>query len=368
MEKYIYIDDEEVKGLKTISRGFVDTGLISIEIIDLSVFNSFEKLGEDLKKRWDEFDGILLDLRLNGEGVNSQNYTATTLAQFLRSFCADEERSAKPIVLWSTDFIQHTHYSEDFTSHDLFDYVFEKSEKTNWDDVSAKMESLAQGYKFINSYEDKDWSGVLNRKLSGLLESIFSQYEVGFSSCATIASLILGKIMSNPGILVNEAIMASRLGIDRTQSHDWGKVLDIFKDAKYMGVFNEMGEYYWSDKVIEVYKNVTKGARLASLLAADRVDLLKKNTGIEKIVASSPIPFAESTMFWTVDEKTNAPLDPLDGFVLKETMPLANWQEPRYVSFNTINEGLVELKQLLPAEKLRYVVQLEDLKNDGEEK
>lgn len=101
MIKYIYIDDENDLTTQAIKDGLNDVHIISVE---LETPQAFEAQSQDLIKRLNEFDGIILDLRLDDNPKSKAQYTAPPLAQALRSNSSlDLANVDCPIVLCSTD-------------------------------------------------------------------------------------------------------------------------------------------------------------------------------------------------------------------------------------------------------------------------
>ena len=128
--KYIYIDDENDGSITSLINGFNDTGLIEVHQLSIEKGLSFSVLESLIKSKItdENYDGLLIDLRLDGEGPNQLEYSAISISSELRSVCARNELKSFPIILCSTlDKIKET-YKSDKTSHDLFDYTFRKSE------------------------------------------------------------------------------------------------------------------------------------------------------------------------------------------------------------------------------------------------
>ena len=360
MKKYLYIDDEDQASLEIFAKGFNQYKLIELEILDLSCYNSFEKIISEIIRRWNEIDGCLLDLRLNGSGRNRQVFSATTLAQFLRSYTVESEIDAKPIVLCSTDF-DTAHYVNDFTSQDLFDYTFDKSETIDIKKISEILANLSEGYKVLNSYTDATWHSALNRFDGAFDYMPFSQILVTKKNVNQFTKFLLSQVMPFSGILINEDVLAARLGIDKEKSKAWNDVVKIFNSAEYKGVFSGLERYFWSDLFEERFRTLTKKNGLASLRAIDRVRCLQECVGFLEIVPAQPLEYAESSMFWTICEATRKPLDALEGYILKEKEPLAPWQEPHYVSFYALNQEKIDKRELLDEEREHYECDLDDM-------
>ena len=150
----------------------------------------------------------------------------------------------------------------------------------------------------------------------------------------------LKEVIRKPGPLVQEKLLAARLGVDIERSIDWGDLISkFFGESKYTGVFSDAWDRWWMDLVLERFKLLT-GKRLASLNAQQRVSSLIDATNLKKITPAEPIDKSVSSTFWTICEYFKKPLDPLEGFkihYIKEPKP---WQDQMYLSFEAAAERL----------------------------
>lgn len=349
--KYLYIDDENDESIDSLINGFNDLKEIYVERMPISKGLNFSDLKDSILDRIksNKFQGLLIDLRLDGTGPDHLEYSAISISSELRSIAARNETPSFPIVLCSTiDKIRET-YNADKTSQDLFDYTFKKSDDPNYPKFSRKLLSLVRGYQYLNDgvgnleliYGRKD----LNSLDARIFEKFLDQETVPYDYCHfTIKTLFH---CTNP--LIKETILASRLGIDIQESNQsWIKLRDsIFIEAKYKGLFYDGWDRWWSDVIIRIFKDIT-GEKLSFLNADERVVLLTKNTGIEGLVAAKPIKHNVSSEFWTICEAYKKPLDPLEGFRIQTSMALKPWQEPKYLSLDAILEQVGAEKNLKP--------------------
>jgi hypothetical protein len=347
--KYIYIDDESPDALKSIVNGFNDIDLIDVELLDLTKTKSFDQLkGTILEKNP---DGLIIDLRLDGEGPNRLNFPATTLAQDLRTMAASGSTRSIPIILCSTSAKMRSTYDVDKSSHDLFDYKFEKSLTPEWLKFSKKLQSLSCSYNWL-SERTRSIDEILNRNDLQLLDSrIFERFadkEVQ-NQVNDIAQFVIKELFHHPGVLIKENVLAARYGIDIEKSSEgWAKIkIDLLNPCKYSGVFSDGWERWWADNTESIFSKITGGLRLQELNAIQRIDKLRK-IGFENLVPASPLPYCKSTEFWTICEAYKKPLDPLEGFKIYETDEPKPWQEPKYISFGAELERKGRDKGLRP--------------------
>ncbi|MFA8300550.1 MAG: hypothetical protein ACEPOV_10340 [Hyphomicrobiales bacterium] len=358
--KYLYIDDENPESLESIVNGLNDTEEIDVELVDLANYNSFELLKTYIKDQ--KPDGLIIDLRLDGEGPNRLDFTATTLAQDLRTLAASDELSSFPMILCSTSSKMRKTYDVDKASHDLFDYKFEKSDSPNWTKFSNKLKSIAIAYKALE--ENKDLEKVIGRTDWQHFDSrIFEKFTDTEQKQSTndIAQFVIKELFHHPGILIKEKTLAARLGVDtNASSEEWERLKkEILVDCKFTGFFGDGWERWWFDKVATLFQDKFEGKKLQDLNATQRVDLL--NCLGFALVAAKPIEtYCKSDEFWTVCEYYKTPLDPLEGFKIYESVDIKPWQEFKYLSFTAALErkGIDKGLRPHPSEKQR----IDDLK------
>lgn len=358
--KYLYIDDENDGSIESLINGFNDLKEIYVERMPITKGLSFSDLKDSIldKIKNNKFQGLLIDLRLDGTGPDHLEYSAISISSELRSITARKETPSFPIVLCSTiDKIRET-YNADKTSQDLFDYTFKKAENPNYPKFSRKLLSLVRGYQSLNAgdncleliYGRKDLNTLDSRIFDRFLDQETITYDHSHFTIKTLFHC------TNP--LLKEAILASRLGIDIHESNEsWINLRDsIFIDAKYQGLFSDGWDRWWSDIIIQIFKKIT-GEKLSFLNADERVALLVKNTGINGLIPAKPIKHNVSSEFWTICEAYKKPLDPLEGFRIQTSMELKPWQEPKYLSLDAILEQVGVDRNLKPhhSENVRIV-------------
>jgi hypothetical protein len=346
--KYLFIDDEKDLSTEAITDGFNDTGIITV------IYHRAENFKDQLiyfDKELIKYDGLIIDLRLDGNLSQNLRYTAVSLAQEIRTKAATKKGYIDvPIILCSTDQKIKALYEKDQTSHDLFDYHILKEASPNWREHSLKLKTIAAGYKTIKRL-GFNLEKIFGRDISKLDQRILGKFlDKNIFPVHALAGHIIKEIIEQPGPLINDLYLASRLGIDIKKSTDWEKLINQhFNDAKYTGVFSTGWDRWWADCVIEIFNRLT-GQRLSTLKAIDRVTLLKEKTKLNKLTAATPIDNSVSTNFWTICEYYKKPLDPMEGFKVFSYKELRPWQDERYLSF----EAAAERKgKIHPTEKAR---------------
>lgn len=375
--KFKYLDDEE--------RDLVEPFALALSNKELGVVVEFEN-PKEYSEQMDElkqggFDGLILDWRLDLIPVidgKSVKYRASTIAQEMRSIASEKHELEIPIVLLSTfDKLQQS-YERDETSHDLFDRIYIK-EKVGEEaqSISAELCALVNGYHRIIAARN---SRVPLYQLLGLQEQYANVLDVRMQEifpeddpkpAHKYALFILKELIDVSGPLIDEFVMAARLGIDIEQSKDWEHLKgEVLSSCAYKGPFGEAWPRWWGillDQWWGTLEGVTEP--LPFLNAAIRVEILKKNTQLGALQAAKPFEQGYSSKFWTICQARKRPLDPMNGFMIqsREQYP---WQERQYVSKiaalhrEKFSEGL-KIHVLEKENYFDYVEEME-LREDGQ--
>lgn len=362
--KYIYIDDENDGSITSLINGFNDTGLIEVNQLSIQKGLSFSVLESLIKSkiRDENYDGLLIDLRLDGEGPNQLEYSAISISSELRTICARNELKSFPIILCSTlDKIKET-YKSDKTSHDLFDYTFRKSENPDYARFSKKLKALAEGYKEL-PFDSSSLDKIFQRDdLKNLDQRIFERfYNQDIIVPYDFAHFTVKTLFHSTNPLIKETILASRLGVNiEASGNQWNELLSKFEDCKFNGLFSDGWNRWWADSFNKKLKEIS-GTNFSFLKAEERVTILKVYFGVDGIIAATPIERNSSSEFWTICEATKQPLDPMEGIKVKLSHELKAWQEPKYISLYAILERLGTAKGIEP--HFSEIERINDLKN-----
>lgn len=375
---YIYLDDEDSQEVGPIIGDVTDlTKGLKIELLKPRPFaEQMEIFGQQ------EYDGILLDLRLDEYG-DKVGYRATSLAQEIRTRAAEGAMDV-PIVLWSTDARLDSSYNRDNTGHDLFDLKCVKgniSKDENYAlNIGRRMISLSGGYKQIskNQRDSQNRQGEALVRSLCLLPDFVSILDPrilmpflnnkDFIPAHELARFILCHLLEHPGPLIDIHWVAARLGISVPSSPDFVQVLDAMgATTLYSGVFNEGWQRWWATQIQEWWQNLEDcPGSLRAIPASARVKFLRKTLGIEGLVAAVPIKEQYSANFWTICQVTKLPLDPRDGFVLHSEFDHP-WQERLYISAVAAFNGGVRRAGLqldpLEIDRFRRLQQLQQKSN-----
>lgn len=330
--KFLYLDDESDSSTAAIADGLKIKDIIDVVPEEPKIFK--DEIA-DLKNRLKDFDGLILDLRLDGKKLDIA-YNAPAIAQELRMIAAEGGIKPIPIILCSTDAKMRATYEVEKICHEHFDYKFTKQDSPPWEKFARKLAALAKGYQYISDV-NFDIAKILKREdLLSLDPRVLETFN-GIEKPLPIydyASFVIKDLFHQPGVLIKEKLLAARLGVDISKSDDWQNLSQVFfSKSFYSGAFSDGWQRWWSDIVINIFKEASNGKRLSMLNAADRVKVLIEISGLKNLVAATPLEYNKSTNFWTVCEFYKTPLDPLEGFKIHTTIQPKTWQEDRYISF-----------------------------------
>ncbi len=367
MSTYLYLDDEPKAAVNAYIRA-VQTEVTGLTIRHAHPKPYHEEIDEIVSASKDaseinKLDGLILDLRLDllyqddDTTQDKANYRAATLAQEIRTRATEGDIPPFPIVLWSTNAKLRKSYDADDTSHNLFDL---KSVKADIEEpaqarrVAKQLLSLVTGYARISRLR-KSASTAPFEYLGFSAEPVFLDSRIYANLVSSpeplpaheYARFIIRELLESAGPLVNEWILAARLGIDLEKSPGFQEVVEkLFSNAAYNGPFGEGWPNWWFALVEDAWRTLPNcPGLLRSTPAEARVDLLKQVTGVTTIVAAAPALLSERATFWTICHATLRPLDPRDGYLI-DKQPKYQWQDREYVSFSAILNKEAESKKI----------------------
>lgn len=357
--KFLYIDDNQRSLSEGNIRALNETQIVAVEFYEALSWNH---IVDCLISNSGQYDGLLIDWKL---GITF-GHDAEVLATHIRVMVNDDLINFKdvPVVLCSANNKFREDFDKDTSSHVLFLSIYTKNEMANQAvKVATEMNSLAEAFDEVQSGENISTASLLTIpeeiKLDPRLdEEVDSLIEN--RSTHNLIRFILKEVVEKPGPLIDENILAARLGIDFKKSSDWSKLKDEYLSAfSYKGVLHEGWNRWWADGLENWWKSQIQIMSPQSRTAKQRVKLLIEKTGLLGLVNAEKQKLAAGTTFWTKCVITNLPLDILDGLrVIPETAHLP-WQDEQFVSpFGLLNFGPEGLKsngfRLHPFEKEKW--------------
>jgi hypothetical protein len=285
-----------------------------------------------------DIDGLVIELCFE----NNQAYRGTTVIRELRSYQNDRKIHLCPIVLLSTD--KNIITSLDETAKKLLDLVCSKenlqTQQQNTD-FCNRLKSLANGYKQLENITKISLDELLGIDTNYIDDRFISKLNYWVQAPAyLLAHFIKEELIEKQGLLIDEQVLAARLGINIANSSDWDKVKESLSTAKYKGVFSDGWQRWWMPLVDSWWKKTIKAdTYLRSTAATYRVKMIKEKLEFQNIQSAIKTEMAYSEEFWTVCKGTNRPLDTVDGLVIINQDNKYPWQDVEYISiYESINE------------------------------
>jgi hypothetical protein len=378
--KYLYIDDNSTNNDSSNSeeKGFL-SGLTTEQLTFdeySSIASKFDngkwKIREDLEKfiKDNTYQGILFDWNLTAASSEIANgETSIELASHIRQIISFDKEGNRyrikerikdiPLVLCSSkDDIAQRLSDEDKINFDLVEGRVEMIEKQSNEvllELSKSYETLNEEQRTIYStlnLSEADFQ-LLDVRFQNDFGSLFvgqkekfkdkNDIEIEYETFALphkIAQFLLREVIDYQGILVDEYVLAARLGVDIEESGDaWNKLKEILSPYKYTGIFGEAWERWWWFGVEKWWKQHFSGIGLRSSSASKRVEHITQVFSLQDLKASVKTEKSKSDLFWTACYYSKKPIDTIDGFTLAKDETVKAWQEKRYVSIDYVLES-----------------------------
>lgn len=356
--KYLYVDDND-NGSQSVQNFKVTN------VLDFEVIKPTEKR-KDIIMRLNDFDGLIVDQQLdekpNSAGLIS-DYLGSSLAADIRvlengKFITENKDVSIPIILFSAN--PNVPSSINVLGNELFDFTIFKSVssykefKLRIPKYQSRMISLVNGYKILKELPNEEKTVFDCLQIGDNLHKVDSRFldELHRRNKLTAhakASFILNELIIKQGILIDEDILAVRLGIDKNESKDnWNKVLDSLNEfgATYKGVFCEGWPRWWMPMVDEWWYQLEGNETYIRFYSAEkRAKLIEEKLNaklsekIQLVPAKAKSKFSVHTDYWTICDEFKEPLDIEDGLMRPNQENLYPWQDASYVSIQAAKEG-----------------------------
>lgn len=346
MITYLFLDDNDkvtrdgdVQLLNTISK--------TIEI-KTEYPLSWKQRSKSIFADLDQYDGIILDWELTNqseaakgsEEVEDVDFSAESLAEHLRINAAKKNIKDVPIIICSAD--NNKTFSNlknrELTSRDLFDLTSIKNDLfvKNVHNSESQLFDLATVYKLLqqNPFDLKEVLAIPKDELE-LLDIRFVDTIGNIAITNTTHDLVyflLQEFIQKEGLLISEAVVAARLGIDIERSgSSWDKIKNLLIEENicYKGFLSNGWSNYWAFKLNDWWKTISE-KDLRTTGASVRVQIINDKFRTALIPAER-IKFCSSEEFWTICKGTQRPLDPINGFMIGDYTSNP-WLEVEYVS------------------------------------
>ncbi|WHT39545.1 hypothetical protein QNH98_02255 [Myroides sp. mNGS23_01] len=226
---------------------------------------------------------------------------------------------------------------------DLFDKMYSKNKDLDQEKTKREFISFASAYQVVR--EDSSVENLMKKTKEENEELISLEAELEkFKTPHEFVYLINQYVIQSNGLLIDEELLAIRLGIDIEHSSSWEELKQIFLiEFKYNGILGDCYERWWQSELLNTWKKIV-GKSLLVMTAQEKVDAIKKVFGLSEIKALVLPKYHDYDTFWYKCRLSNTPLDPSDALRTIE-MPRYVWHEPSYISIAYIKSDERERKK-----------------------
>nr|WP_321496608.1 hypothetical protein [uncultured Methanolobus sp.] len=225
---------------------------------------NFELTVIDTPKSTNEYDSIKKlspqlilvdhDLSVPDEAGNVIGITGLTLITELKQYYYNI-----PIILFTKQSVFNEDSLKSFSSLlSIVDKVIYKSELFKPERNLEELHDFACSYQKLANIEGKiTWSGILklldapNDDIGSIKQSAPPELLKNNLSVTGIAKWVTEVLLPYPGILYDSLYMAAFLGISESAFLD-SSLQEYFSKAKYSGIFEKSGNYWWKSRIIDI--------------------------------------------------------------------------------------------------------------------
>lgn len=353
----LWVDDnmEAAKATAKLIELKADTPDLSIKI-EVKFPEDIEDLVAEISTK--NINALITDLRLN-EKTNQEGekveYRGNTLVEEIRQRVSEKNYGSNtyniisdmPVILISSHLYVKKQISYSRNEFILFDDRFLREDVTadnKLDYFTSCLISYCEGYENINNRKNKDialakyFFNLKEAQENWLHPDVYTYLNNAdnFPSYK-IAQFILRELLERPSDLVDEKILAARLGVDLEESKQtgaWEQLLEALKTYAYTGIFSRSHKRWWFSGIQDFWDEEME-ISLKGSTAEKRVDALKTKLGIENLVVAEAIDakyFTSDTRFWTICQYYQKPLSLSDAFTIYEEHLPHHWQSKYYLS------------------------------------
>lgn len=283
--------------------------------------------------------GILMDVDLSNEKGSQQS--GPGMAQDIRVAQQKQAVPGFPIVRFSLRNMVLKNIGRDSSSDDIFDLKIEKDGLSTPD---AKLAAQAKLIGVRQLYDALSVEGAELLKILGLTEDQWCQWgSTAFQSDFDIGDRVhlkagpLIRMLIHPGLLIDEVMLASRLGVDLQNSRGWETLTGKLASYTYRGVASECFPRWWARGIEDWWQEeLGADAPLAGCTIAQRTELLSA-TSADLV----PLQMPQGSLgdrpwrYCLLSEETQSqfiPVDPARAVKVKPRSSMPSWLDPLYAS------------------------------------
>ncbi|WP_422056488.1 hypothetical protein [Sphingomonas sp.] len=332
MPKWLLVDDSPDEA-KAFSAGLSSGDRIAVEYI--SAADACAALGEA------NFSaaGVLMDVDLSNELGRQQ--TGPGMSQDIRVAQHKQTIPSFPVVRFSLRDKIIENIGRDSSSDDIFDLKIEKdglSNETLREAARHKLIGVQQVYEILEQ-SHADLLSIVGLSADAWTRwgssSFQSDFELGDRTYLRAGPLV--RMLVHPGLLIDEAFLAFRLGIDRDESAGWSDLIEALAEYAYRGAAGGCFVRWWARGIEEWWQDkLGSDAPLAGCDISRRVETLSQTFG--NLVALNMPKGSLGARPWrycllTKEQRDEViPVDPARAIKVRPRSPMPSWLDPLYAS------------------------------------
>lgn len=306
--------------------------------------------------------GVLVDVDLSNE--MGQRQTGPGMSMDIRVAQQRQALPSFPIVRFSLRDKILENIGRDPSSDDVFDLKIEKDGLSD-DQLRASAQCKLIGVREIYDTLENDDHGLL--AVLGLDADAWqrwgsSAFESDFESGNRVylkASPIV-RMMIHPGLLIDEDILAFRLGVNRTASAGWTDLVEQLANYAYVGVGKDCFVRWWARGIEQWWQDELRAeAPLAGCNIEQRIRVLSSRfAGLAALTMPKGSMGDRPWRYCVLTKEQRQeliPVDPSRAPRMKSRSPMPSWLDPLYaalgVAFQNRDDSRLDkddLKRLQP--------------------
>lgn len=337
---WVFIDDQVQEAESFAQQLGEGANLIQVEVLNP------KQARETLLSGQLQPTGVLVDVDLSA--IPGEYGSGPGIAQDIRINQKNRKLSEFPVVRFAFRQRVDANVGGDPASDDLFDLKIQKEELArDLDSVQGRLRGAQEIYESLKSHNAlvgealNQFLGLTDEGLDAwshpaLHERIAADLHV---APHVAALLFMRGVLQPTGLLVNESILAFRLGIDKAASGGaWRQLLKELEAVKYHGVASNHFDRWWARGVEDWWlDNVGRGSGLANLDISERHELLKGRFS-DLIPLKMPHgsagdkPWRACTLSLEDEPPQWIPVDPTAAVRVAPRSDLPPWVDPLYAA------------------------------------
>jgi hypothetical protein len=288
-------------------------------------------------------DGVLVDVDLSD--IPGEHGSGPGLAQDIRVNQENGRIGPFPLVRFSFRAKVLENIGGDSSSDDLFDLKIDKDlAARNIPHVRNKLLGCSEIYRQVGenpSFAPEQLADFLGLNVETLESWTHPEFIARAKSARSdrphVAAGLIMRFLTQPGPLINEDLLAVRLGVDRT-SGGWGRLRDSLDPVKYGGKAHEYFDLWWARGLEDWWLDDEGADTPLSSMTIDQRTLQLAEQHAELAALEMP-PESPGTRPWRLctlsmeeEEPSVLPVDPAFGVRLASRGNVAPWVDPSYAA------------------------------------